>query len=206
MNKPLTIIGSGGHAGVLVDILKKQELCPEYLLSPDRGPLRYVFDSINQLYCDDDLLAFNSASILLVNGIGSLPGNHLRKSLGDYFSNKGFSYKTVVSDSAMVSPYASLGEGVQVMAGAIIQAGAIIGNHTIVNTGAIIDHDCQIGCYNHIAPGATLSGQVVTGDCVHIGTGANVIQSISIGENSVLGAGSIVTKSLGENAKAFGFR
>lgn len=206
LNKDLIVIGAGGHASVLVDVLKQQQALPKYLVSPDKEGLRAIFSGIDRLYHDDDVLSFDAASVCLINGIGSLPGNSIREKVGQHFSAQGYAFKTLVADSAIVSPYAVLGEGVQVMAGAIIQAGARIGDHSIINTGAIVDHDCVIGRYNHIAPGATLSGQVTTGDSVHIGTGACVIQSITIGTNVLVGAGAIVTKSLTSGTKAYGFR
>lgn len=199
----LFILGAGGHASVLVDILKQQNIAISGIFSPELDEKRQVFSGI-PIYADEDLLqTYSRKSTLLINGIGSIPGNELRARLLQKFLKLGFSFSQVIASTATVSPYAQLGKGVQVLQGAIIQAGAVIGDHTIVNSGAIVEHDCIIGSNNHIAPGVTLSGQVKTEEYVHIGTGASVIQSITIGKNSIIGAGSTIAKNVGENIICF---
>lgn len=206
MAKPLYVLGSGGHAAVLVDILKGNDEKVEAIFSPSLDKAKKVLADVKILQDEDILFNEQYANILLINGIGSLPGNILRQTVYKKFRERGYEFKQVLSKHAIISPFAVLGEGVQVMPGAIIQAGAEVGENTIINTGAIIEHDCVIGKHNHIAPGVTLSGQVSTGDCVHIGTGAAVIQNISIGSNSVISAGAIITKNIANKKIAFGAR
>lgn len=197
--KPVIVLGAGGHAAVLIDILKQQKRNIVAIVSPDLTQKGPVFDGIEVLLQDKDVLKFEPETITLINGIGSIPGNKLRENLYKDFIDKGYHFETVVSDNAIVSHYAILADGVQVMAGAVIQVGTSIGANCIVNTSAIIDHDCEIGRHNHIAPGATLSGGVVTGDGVHIGTGANIIQLITVGADVVVGAGTTITKDVEKN-------
>lgn len=195
-NKPILLLGAGGHASVLADMLRQQDAIIVGVVSPDIDSSRETLAGFHHFRSDDDVLAFDKNKYLLVNGIGSLPGHDLRFSVYKKFIAAGYRFASVIAGSAIVSPYAMLGEGVQVMPGAIIQAGAVIGDNTIINTGAIIEHDCRIGADNHIAPGVTLSGQVETAANVHIGTGASVIQCIKIDEHSVIGAGAVVTQDV----------
>lgn len=203
MSKPLLIIGAGGHASVLVDILREQNRDIIGIVSPEIDRSRKVFQGVCHYPYDDDALRFKPDAILLVNGIGSLPKSNLRSKIYDKFVKLGFQFASVIASDAKISDFAELCHGVQVMHGAIIQAGTIIGENTIINTGAIIDHDGDIGLNNHIAPGVTLSGQVQTKENVHIGTGASVIQSVLIGKNTVIGAGSTITKNVAENVVCF---
>lgn len=200
------MLGAGGHASVLMDILLEDSIRLNGLVSPSSNLLSPCFNGIKQYNYDEDVLSFSHENTVLINGIGSLPGSTLRKILYEKFTALHYRFKTVVSPLASVSRFAELGPGVQVMHGAIVQAGAKIGANTIINTGAIIEHDCDIGAHNHVAPGVTLSGSVKTGECVHIGTGAIVIQSITIGDYSIIGAGSIITKEMTANKKAYGCR
>jgi sugar O-acyltransferase (sialic acid O-acetyltransferase NeuD family) len=197
--KPVIVLGAGGHAAVLIDILKQQKRKILAIVSPDNKERGLIFEGIKVFLQDDDVLSFEPESISLVNGVGSIPGNKLRENMYNHFIDKGYNFETIVSDDAVVSDYATLAGGVQVMAGAMVQVGAIINANSIINTCAIIDHDCEIGCHNHIAPGATLSGGVITGDGVHVGTGSNIIQLINIGINVVVGAGTTVTKNVEKN-------
>jgi sugar O-acyltransferase (sialic acid O-acetyltransferase NeuD family) len=196
-------LGSGGHASVLVDILKQQRRVILGFVSPGVHPESQVFCDIPHFAEDDDVFAFDKSEVKLVNGIGSIPGNNLRTLFYNYFSSNGYEFETIISSDSLVSSYAQLHDGVQVMAGAIIQTGAVIGSNSIINTGAIVDHDCNLGINNHVAPGATLSGQVHSEENVHFGTGASVIQCVKIGKNVVIGAGAAITKNVQENTICF---
>ena len=198
MTKPVLILGSGGHASVIVDILRQLNYEIVGLVSPDNDSKSKVFSGIDFFISDDDVLKFDKNKIKLVNGLGSLPGNKSRSLIYNKFVSLGYEFETIIASTAFISSYAELGNGVQVFPGVIIQAGASIGANSIINTGAIIEHDCIIGQNNHIAPGVTLSGQVTTEEQVHIGTGASVIQSVFIGKNTTVGAGAVINKNVSE--------
>lgn len=197
MSKPLVIIGAGGHASVLAEILVTEGreiiavVSPEIIM--DSSPLA----GINRLTTDETLLtAYSPEQVELVNGMGAIPGNDIHFRLFDYFSEHGYHFISVISPNAIVSKYAKLADSVQIMAGAIVQTNANISMNCIINSGAIIEHDCCIGAHNHIAPSATLSGGVITESKVHVGTGAHVIQGIKIGEQAVVGAGCTVVRDV----------
>lgn len=196
MNKSLVVLGAGGHAAVLMDTLRLQNAEVLGLVSPDLDIHRRVLQGIPRYLQDGDVLTFSPNDIRLVNGIGSLPGNTLRAKIFTKFTALGYQFESVIADSAIISPYAELGHGVQVMPGVIIQAGVVIGDNCIINSGAIIEHDCIIGAHNHIAPGVTLSGDVTTKEYVHIGTGASVIQGLNLASYAVVSAGVAVTKNI----------
>ncbi|WP_348688046.1 acetyltransferase [Aeromonas bestiarum] len=199
MNKPVIVLGAGGHASVLVGILRSQGVVPLALVAPATGGMRAVLAGIPLWYDEEKILAHLPGEVELINGIGSLPGSSLRAELFARYRALGYRFASVVSTKSMVADYTVLEEGVQVMAGAIIQAGTRVGPNSIINSGAIVDHDCWIGGNNHIAPGAVLSGGVSTEDGVHIGTGAVLIQNIKVGSHTVVGAGATVTKNLANN-------
>ncbi|WP_201597406.1 acetyltransferase [Psychrobacter vallis] len=199
MPKPLVIIGSGGHASVIAEILLNQGRDIVAVVSPiqvyENSPLK----GITRLVSDESLLdTYSPDQIELINGIGAIPGNDTHFRLFNYFSEHGYTFSSVISPHAIVASSAKLAQGVQIMHGAIIQTNANINRNCLINSGAIVEHDCSIGPHNHIAPNATLSGGVITGSQVHIGTGANVIQSIKIGQQSVVGAGCTVVRDVPE--------
>ncbi|MCA6963426.1 acetyltransferase [Pectobacterium odoriferum] len=201
----LILIGSGGHAAVLAEIIFQQQPRSKIVAisTLDDTSERKIFDNIFILEEDKSILNYDIGTTFLVNGIGSIPGNTRRNMLYRKFTNNGFHFYSVLSPHAVISPFASLGSGVQVMAGAIIQHGAVIGDNCIINTGAIIEHDCVIGAHTHIAPSATLSGGVITEECVHVGTNATIIQNIHIGKTSIIGAGATITKDVENNTTVY---
>lgn len=201
MNKPLIILGNGGHASVLTEILLVQEHRILGFTTPTYKPNHF---GLNYLGTDEIIYNYKPSEVELVLGLGMLKPSSAREKVFVHFKEKGYSFKSVIHLSAIISPSAKLAEGVQIMAGAIIQTCAIIADNTIVNTGTIIDHDGQIGAHVHIAPGTKISGAVQIGKSTHIGTGTTIIQGIKIGENCMIGAGSVVVKDINDNAKAVG--
>lgn len=197
MAKPLVMLGVGGHAAVLAEMLLEQKQLLIAVVAPDPIPVNSPLAGLKRITSDEQLLStYSPEEVELVNGLGSIPGNNLRWKLFEFFSAKGFRFASVISPKANLSNFLELAEGVQIMMGAQVQTNASIGKNTIINTGAIVEHDCKIGAHNHIAPGVTLSGGVITASQVHIGTGASVIQSIKIGKQAVIGAGTSIVRDV----------
>ena len=199
MTKPVIILGAGGHAAVIAEILHTMQRNILGVVAPNTVDIRIPLKGLKQFDNDNTISEqFAPAEIELANGIGSLPGSTRQRQIFEYFTALGYRFTSVISPHAIVSKYVELGHGVQIMAGCIIQPGVYVGDNTLLNTACSIDHDCKLGAHNHIAPGATLSGGVTTGNQVHIGTGASIIQNINIGENSVIGAGATVVRDVTE--------
>jgi len=201
MNKSIIIIGNGGHASVLTEILLLQQRNILGFTAP-----KEEVNSNGLKYLGNDVVItnYNPEEIELVLGIGTVRISNFRETLFEKMNKIGYTFATCIHDKAIISKTAILAEGTQVMAGAIIQPYAQIGKNTIINTGAIIEHDCVVGSHVHIAPGTTLSGSVIIGDGSHIGTGSSIIQAVEIGKNTLIGAGAVVISNIGTNKKAFG--
>ena len=193
---PLVIIGGGGHAAVLVDVLLKQKREIAAVISPEPLDGRSVFSGLKRFLQDEDVKRFAVDEVKLVCGIGMMPNSDFRTKLIKRFADFGYHFETVISDDAIVSKHVKLEEGVQVMPGSIIHAGVTVGQHSIVNTGVLLEHDCVIGSFNHVAPKAVLCGAVRTEENVYIGANATLTQCVSVAKGSVVGAGATLTKSL----------
>jgi UDP-perosamine 4-acetyltransferase len=191
---PVIIIGGGGHAKVVASTLL---LCRRSILGfVDLNPVAVPLLGIRCLG-NDSAVSFHSPSeVLLVNGVGSACCTANRRAVYDRFMRERYRFATVIHPTAVVASELEIEDGVQIMAGAILQPGSSIGANAIVNTGAIIDHDCVVGSHAHIAPGAVLSGGVRVDSGAHIGTGACVIQGVFIGADSIVGAGAVVIKDV----------
>ena len=204
MSLPLILIGAGGHAKVLADVLRLTGREIKEILTLEKTLWGKVIWGIPVTGDDDRIDSYKPHEIEVVNGIGSTGNPSTRKKVFTGMKKKGFSFAPVIHPSAVVSDSSSLGAGVQVMAGAIVQPGCQIGDNVIINTGAIIDHDCRLGDHVHLAPGVTLSGGVRVGAGTHIGTGASVIQGITIGESVFVAAGSVVVHDIGDGVRVRG--
>ncbi|WP_275658758.1 acetyltransferase [Vibrio brasiliensis] len=191
---PIILIGGGGHASVLADILFSQGREIRAIISPNNLAERKVFSSITHLKNDDDILSFPRESVLLVNGIGMMPNCALRQNLTSFYLDLGYSFETVIASTAIVSPYAKISSGAQVFPNAVVNTGASIGEHSIINTGAVIEHDSVVESFCHVAPKAIICGQALCSSGSFIGAGATVIQNVRLGKNIVVGAGETIRR------------
>ncbi len=205
--KPVILLGAGGHAKVLLDALLALgvEVLGIAEKDGDNSKQKSLYD-IPVIGTDSDVQRYSAENVELVNGIGSVGPTFLREKVYQNFKNQGYKFRQVIHPNAVVSPRAKLGEGVQVMPGAVINISTVIGENSIINTRASVDHDCVIGAHVHIAPGVTVSGGVTVGDGSHIGTGATVVQGVVIGQKVFVEAGAVVMKNLQDEDRMKTFR
>ena len=191
------LIGAGGHARVIRELA---ELCGAKILGVCDPKFQGISDQqwhgLAVLGGDDYLSEVNPEKVWLVNGIGMLPGNPVRQAVFERFTEMGFHFPSLVHPHAWLSGHASIGEGVQLMAGSVVQPGASIGANTIVNTRSSVDHDTVLGAHCHLAPGATLCGDVQVGHGSFIGAGATIIQAVKVAPKKFIKAGSLTTRDV----------
>lgn len=201
---PLIVIGAGGHARVLLDLLHR--LGREVLALTDHDPACHGKQVEGMLVQGGDEIVFQHApdTVRLVNGVGSIAQPTTRQQVYERFVRKGYQFETLVHPCASVARSAELGPGAQVMAHATIQPGARLGQNVLINTHASIDHDCVLGDHVHVAPGATLSGNVTVGPTSHLGAGATVIQGLRLGQRVLVGAGAVVVQSVDDGVTVVG--
>jgi sugar O-acyltransferase (sialic acid O-acetyltransferase NeuD family) len=198
---PIVVIGAGGHARVVIDALQCSGLDVEGVVG--LTPVTEVL-GVAYLGTDDFILARKRESVQLANGIGSIGATGNRAEVFERFAALGYEFVRVIHPTAVIARSAQLGQGAQVMAGAVIQPAVRLGKNVLVNTRASVDHDCVIGDHVHIAPGAILSGGVIVGTGAHIGAGAVILQGRTVGAGAVVGAGAAVHRDVPAGAIVVG--
>lgn len=193
---PVIVLGAGGHAKVLIEALRTSGVIIQGITDKDVARHGKLLMSIPIIGDDEMVQRFTTDSILLVNAVGTTRVASQRRELFERFKMRGYCFATVVHASAVVASDTLLGEGAQIMAGAVLQPGVQIGENTIVNTRATIDHDCIVGNHAHISPGAILCGDVSVADNAYLGAGATIIQGIRVGRNSMVAAGAVVVRDV----------
>ena len=183
MCKSVVIIGAGGHARVVADIVKK---------SGDK-----VVGFLDDFNTGDGILGVIDDCTKYADGCSfviAIGSNKVRSAIAKKYS--GLKFYTAVHPAAVISENVTIGSGTVVMANAVINSGAVMGEHAIINTASVVEHDNSIGDYVHISPGATLCGTVSVGEGTHIGAGSVVKNNISICEECVIGCGAAVVKDI----------
>jgi UDP-perosamine 4-acetyltransferase len=187
----IVVIGGGGHAKVLIAVLKKT---PRHILGytdpRDGGPIL----GVAYLGGDDVLPGLRAAhpGCEAVIGVGKIDSSSARMGLQTQIGRLGFSFPAVVSSAAVVNEGVDLGPGTVVFDGVVVNSGASAGSACILNTGSIVEHDCRLGDNVHVAPGAVLSGGVTIGDDCMIGAGATVVHGVHVVPGCLVGAGAVV--------------
>ena len=192
------LYGSGGHAKVILDIARKNEISIDGLLDDAEHLWNTGFYTCRVLGSYEKLKSGLADSSFLI----SIGNNAIRKRVVNSLNSP--SFFSLIDPSAKLSPSVRIGTGSCIMPGVSINADTKIGQHCIINTNSSIDHDCIIEDYVHIAPGVNLCGGVTVGEGSLIGVGACAIPGIKIGKWCTIGAGSVVTKDIPDGATAVG--
>jgi sugar O-acyltransferase (sialic acid O-acetyltransferase NeuD family) len=196
MKQPLIVVGAGGHAAVVADALIAAGERVLGFTDSDTSRHGCTLCGLPVLGSDEDVLAKHTPeAVWLANGIGGIRTASLRERVQQHLQSGGWRFAAVRHPSAIVSPFARIAEGVQLLAASVVQAGADIGPGCIVNTAAVVEHDCRLDAWVHVAPRALLCGDVQVGARSHIGAGAVALQGVQLGADTVVGAGAVVVKS-----------
>ncbi len=184
----LLLIGCGGHAKSLIDLIELTDWQIYGLVGlPDEVGSSVLGYSV---FCtDDDLPALTEECFSAVLAIGQLPDSTPRVRLAQQLDQIGFQFPVLISPHAVVSRHAKLGTGTTVGHGVIVNAGVTVGDHCIINSRALIEHDVQIGHHCHISTGVLLNGGVSVGFGSFIGSGAMIREGLSLPPFTVIGAG-----------------
>lgn len=192
------VIGGGGHARVVISILKKLKGssilgytdCADHgtvMGAPYLGPDSSLTSIISESRRPDAVL-----------GVGQVGLGKPRQDLWDRLVAHTLHFPRILSIDAIVNDGVTGGEGAVIMDGAVINCGVTLGRGVIVNTNSTIEHDTVLGDWVHVAPGATVCGDATIGPYSMIGAGATVIEGKKIATCCVVGAGATVVHDLTE--------
>lgn len=199
---PLIVIGAGGHAKVVIDVLRAWRSDAEIAGLVDRDLAARPVNGVPVIGNDASLPELRSQGIR--QAVVALGDNALRFKIGAQLRELGFQLLSPVSPAACLSSTARIGAGVVVMPGAVINADAEVSDLAIVNSGAVVEHDCRVGAAAHLAPRTAAAGGVAIGQRTLIGVGASIIPGISIGDDVVVGGGACVVSDLPSGVLALG--
>ena len=189
MSKDVIIIGAGGHAKVIADIIYKSgDNLIGFLDDNLANKGKEIYLGKKVIGTTKDIEIYNKNYFII--GIGN---NSIRKKINNENNLKLY---TAIHPSAIIAEDVKIGTGSVIMAGVVINPGTVIGKNCIINTSSSLDHDNLLEDYVHISPGAHLAGTVTIKEGTWICTGAIVKNNITIGKNNIIGAGGVVIKDI----------
>jgi sugar O-acyltransferase (sialic acid O-acetyltransferase NeuD family) len=198
VNKPLVILGSGGNALDILDVVDAlNRTAPVWQVrgflddGRETGSEYMGFPVVGKI---SDALKFGDCSFL--NAVGSDKTFRLRPAIIERTALTRQQYGTLVHPTASVSTRAKVGNGVCVNHGASVGGRAVIGDHVYLGVGCVIGHDAVVEDHAVIAPGAIVSGFCRIGQNSYVGAGAIVKQTKLVGAQAVVGMGAVVCRDV----------
>tara|TARA_B100000073_G_C23737667_1_gene572758 strand:- start:3067 stop:3678 length:612 start_codon:yes stop_codon:yes gene_type:complete len=189
MTKPLLLIGCGGHARALIDVVESSEDWHVFGLVGKTEQIGEEVLGYQVLGCDQDLSTLQQQCDHAMLAVGQIGISSFRERLATILEKYKFIKPVIISSKAHISPHAQVGPGTSVGHGAIVNAGAYVGNDCILNTNALIEHDAVIGDHCHISTGALVNGGTKIGYGSFIGSGAILREGLSLPPKTVISAG-----------------
>ena len=185
MNKKLIIYGASGHGKVAADIARLNGY--EQIVFYDDDPEKQEIGSYQVIH---DFTGYEDYDLFIAIG-----DNATRETISLKMNRERIN---LIHPSAVIGEEVKLGQGIVVMARAVINPGTIIGDGVIINTYASIDHDNVIGAYAHVSVNAHTAGTVTIGERSFIGMSSSIINNVSICADAIIGAGALVVDDIGE--------
>lgn len=191
----LVIIGSGGHAGVVIDAVRNLgtwDIVGLYDETVGPGGICQGYRLIGRPDFRDDYF-YHVA-------IGD---NAVRERLSKIprlkWENVFHRHSVQPKEIPCCGPWGSF-----FGAYSVIGNNSHVGDFCIVNTGAILEHDSSLGDFSHLCPGVVTGGRVKIGSRTTIGLNASIRDGVTIGNNCVIGMASNVLNDVPDNTIGWG--
>jgi len=187
--KKIAIIGAGGNARELADMLRA---LPEFQFLGFLSNMHGKYDS-------PALGDFSWPSTHEVDAFAMGIGDPISKfRIGEQMAMRypQVGWPVIVHPSAHVGGTVKLARGVVICPKAIATTNIEIGDFSQLNYGCTVGHEAKLGAACLIGPGANISGGVELGRSVMVGTGSQILQYVRVGDEARIGAGAVVTKDV----------
>lgn len=188
IERPVVLIGAGGHCRVIVDCLKAVNANIASYFAPQKSEW---LEKMGAKYVDESKL-FDLASQrfqMIMSFIGRTPESlEARYQEMESLIGKGALFPSIIHPTAFVSDECSIGMGVQVFAGAVVNVNSVLNSGCIINSNATVEHDTFIGKGVHVAPNATVLGAAQIGNYAYLGSSSVIIQERTIEKKSFIKA------------------
>ncbi len=201
----VVVIGSSGHAKVVIDVIEKEG---KYRIAGLIDSLKPAGESVSGygILGNEDVLAALVEKGEVMGGIIAIGDNWRRYLVSEKIKSilPGFKFISSLHPSAQIGRGVTIGDGSVLMAGAIVNSDSRVGNFCILNTRASLDHDSVMEDFSSLAPNAVTGGNVHIGSFSAVSLGASIIHGVKVGEHSVLGAGALAVDDIPHHSVAYG--
>ena len=187
--KNLILIGAGGHAKSLIDLIESSQEWKIMGLIGNREEVGKSVLGYKIIGDDSDLELIKNACENALIAIGQIKNCEKRKKLANKLDKFGFKFPVIKSKFCYVSKHSEIGRGTTIGHGAIINSNVVIGQHCIINSQSLIEHDSKVDEFCHISTGSLINGGAIIGKESFVGSNTLIRENITIPKNSIISAG-----------------
>ena len=187
----ILVIGGGDLARKVIRLIQKinKYKIIGYLDKQNCGSIY----NVKHLGSDDCLKKIKNISVVLA--FGANPEHILkRKKVISIIKKNRLKTPNIISTTAKIDEYSSMGNGNLVFDNAVIDHGVDLKEFSIINLNSVICHDCKISENVIVSPGSIILGHAQIGKDVFIGAHATINQRVNVEQGCIIGAGSTVIK------------
>jgi sugar O-acyltransferase (sialic acid O-acetyltransferase NeuD family) len=204
MIQPLIIVGTGGSAHDVLDIVEATNAVSttwelvgylDDVRKPGEGHL-----GLEVLGSLDTAARYEHCMFV----IGSDWSYRLRPQVIARTGLPADRFATLVHPRAGVSSRARIGSGVVINYCASVAGNVTVGDHVSIGPGCVIGHDSVIEPFAMLAPAAVVSGFCRIGGASYVGAGAMIRQKVRTGAAALVGIGAVVLEDVPPGAVVVG--
>jgi sugar O-acyltransferase (sialic acid O-acetyltransferase NeuD family) len=198
MTEPIVIVGGGGHAREVVEVLldinadeTKFEMLG-YVADDHWDEALLASAGLNRLGAVSSVASMDVAFVLAIGDGGG------RRRLAAELAQGRARPANVVHPTARIGRRVKVGDGLVAFAGVVVTTDVDLGQHVHLNSGSTVSHDCRIGDFVTLSPGCHLAGHVHVGHDTTFGIASCALPHVEIGTGVTVGAGAVVIDSIGD--------
>jgi hypothetical protein len=147
----MIIIGAGGHAREILDILIKNKFNDAIYFFDNKNDLKMLYGKYMVLKTFDQVTEVFKNDRSFCIGVGNPV---YRQLLSNQFQMLGGILTSVIDKSVSVGQRNLIGAGVNIMTSAVVTNSTKISIGVLLNTLSSVHHDAERGLYTEICPGA----------------------------------------------------
>ncbi len=201
----IVLIGSSGHAKVVIDIVEREN---KYRIVGLIDKFRQIGEETlgYPVVGKEEDLPRLVHEYAIAGGLVAIGDNFQRSEVANKINrlSPNFPFFSSIHPQANIARNVDIGAGTVIVAGVTISPSCTIGCFCLLNTNSSLDHDSVMEEFSSLAP------RVSTGANVHIGAfsavsiGATLIHQVRVGEHTVVGAGATVLNDIDSFKVAYG--
>jgi sugar O-acyltransferase (sialic acid O-acetyltransferase NeuD family) len=196
-SKSVIIIGAGGLATQIFDVLNRQDNGCTFFFYDDYSNYQLEPIKFGRRILISKLELLNNEKFLSSEIVMGIASASLKREFVALLKENNKNFAKVIANSVLIgSENVDLGEGVVILEHCIIESNVRIGRMCLINTSSKIFHDSEIGEFTEIAPNVSVLGRCSIGKNVFIGANSVILPGVKVGDDSIIGAGSVVTKDV----------